>query len=131
MYPTRCAECHDPIARGDTIVFVDDRPVHECCERHPGPWDGDPKDTPSLRLHALLQRRGTLTEAMLEENIDLNQLPPRIQDAFDQAMVAEGSLYSLLCDVASEHRDPEQEKRDHLSDLERRIAEHERKAREG
>lgn len=124
---TKCPHCPDWITPGDSIVFVNDIATHENCEPSPEPWETHAPPAVE-RLHHLLEARDELSRYLIENNADINQLPDEVMDGVVAVMMAESRLWSLVEDVCKEHTDP---RREHLADLERRIAEHERKARGG
>jgi hypothetical protein len=85
LHQTRCVYCTDPIRRGDPIVFaLDDLGwCHVSCEPSPGPWEMKTPANPLLLFHDLLKIRPTLTQLLLDAEIDLNALPAAVQEKFD------------------------------------------------
>lgn len=103
QYATRCHICRGWIVKNDPIVFVSDHPAHPECEPSPQPWSCPP--SPTHKLAAVLSRRGPILGDLLECDFDVEQLPAEVRRALFAVVAAEGSLDSLLADLASEWRD--------------------------
>jgi hypothetical protein len=99
----RCPVCKDRINKGDSIVCIDDKWLHEECEASDGAWEHFPPASPALQLHELMAQRGLLIDAFLTTKMGVDDLPEAVREAFDLAMTTEGMLWRLLSEIAAEH----------------------------
>lgn len=110
QFQTTCPDCHNLIYKGDNIVFIDDHPHHEECDRSQGPWEEDvdkqtfaPDDV--IKLAFLINERKSWGTHLLAMGVQVKALPKDIRMALLVSQKAEIELYELVASVMAEHSD--------------------------